>query len=508
MPIFSAFFQKYRNQLPLLISLILALPVLFFQALRFSFPLGYAGMFTLIAEKIARNGFALPMEVPYYGPGGIPLVYPPLALYVFALALKIGISTWAYLRIMPAVFTLLALIPLYYLTLEIADSKSASLMAVVLVITAPAVYYTHVWSAGVVRALALGFCLAGLLFYLRSIRNFSWRNFFLAGLFLGLLLITHWLYVLFAALFGLACLLSEWKLTRVWISAGILLVALMVAAPWLALILERHGLSSLLMASASHRNVDFIVSMQQIADAGKFILGNLAYVTDNWFVTALALPGLILLLFRKKFQLPLAFLLILLMGEASCYTEILAGMLAGVFSAEVLQMLSTQNQLKKDLASRFMLFGAGLVLFALILASALSGISQIAKYEPEIDLDSLALATYVKNNTSPEATYLLVGKINEAEWFPYLLDRTPVFAMWGSEWKGTYAQQLEIMTALRECQLQKNWACMENLQQTQNVSPTLLIIPNQRWLIAQIKDTHLWESLYSNQRYLVWKRQN
>ncbi len=69
---------------------------LFYNAFRFSLPIAYAGMYTLMAEQIADGGFSLPMQVPYYGPGGIPFAYPPLALYVMAVFLKLSVSAIAY----------------------------------------------------------------------------------------------------------------------------------------------------------------------------------------------------------------------------------------------------------------------------------------------------------------------------------------------------------------------------------------------------------------------------
>jgi 4-amino-4-deoxy-L-arabinose transferase-like glycosyltransferase len=495
--------QRYRKHIPLLVALLLAAPIIFFQAFRYSFPLGYAGMFTLIAEKIAQANFELPLSIPHYGPGGIPLVYPPLGIYIFALAIKLGIPIWFYMRVIPAIFTLLSVIPLYYLTLELVESDVASILAVVFVITAPAVYYTHVWSAGVVRALALFFCLTGLFYYVRSLRDFSWRNFFLAGLSLGLLFTTHWLYVLFAALIGLACLIAEWKPSRLPIAVGILMLALLVASPWLILILERHGASDILLAYSSHRNADFLLSLNEISAAMQFIRDNLGHVTDNWFLTSLALPGFILLIIQRKFHLPLAFIFILLMGEASFYTEILAGMMAGAFSADVFRLTPELSSMK---GSGLLKWIPAVVVIVCFILSSINGLSQIAQYQPEIDGHALRVSSFVKQNTEPSATYLFIGRVNEAEWFPYLLNRTPVFAMWGSEWKGTYASQLEILIALRECQLQKSWACMEAIQQKESVSPTLLVGPNSRWLVQQISDTHAWELIYSDEVYVVWKR--
>ena len=119
--------QRYRKHFPLLVALLLSAPIIFFQAFRYSFPLGYAEMFTMIAEKIVDSNFQLPASIPHYGPGGIPLVYPPLGMYVFALAIKLGVPIWFYLRVIPAIFTLLAVVPLYYLTLELVESKIASI---------------------------------------------------------------------------------------------------------------------------------------------------------------------------------------------------------------------------------------------------------------------------------------------------------------------------------------------------------------------------------------------
>ena len=488
--------------------MLLAAPIVFFQAFRYSFPLGYAGMFTQIAEQIAEADFRLPMNIPHYGPGGIPLVYPPFAMYVFALASRLGISTWHYLRFAPAVYSLLALIAFYYFTAEVVKSRVAGLTAVILVISQPAVYYTHVWSAGVVRAPALFFCMAGLFFYLKAIRRFSWPSFILAGLFLGLVVTTHWLYVLFAALVGLACLIAEWKVSAIPVALGILGLALLVAAPWLVLILERHGMASILMASSSHRNIYFFTSLNEIPQAMQFILGNLGYVTDNVYLTLLAVPGCILLVLQRKFHIPLAFLFILFMGEASFYSEILAGIMAGVCVAEIFQRITNPEALKNPSTAQLAWLAVAAATVICFVLASVAGLKQIVQYQPEINAQSLKMADFIRKNTDPGATYLFIGKINEAEWFPYLFDRTPVFAQWGSEWKGEYDRQSEILVALRGCQLEKSWPCMQTIQQENSVSPDLLVIPNKRWLVQAVTKTEDWDRIYKDDLYLVWKKKD
>jgi hypothetical protein len=263
------------------------------------------------------------------------------------------------------------------------------------------------------------------------------------------------------------------------------------------------------MALSSHRNTDFFTSLQEISPAVQFITDNLAYVTGNWGLTALAFPGFIILLVRRKFHLPLAFLLILFMGEASFYAQILAGIMAGAFAGEVIHWTASKlAERNSQRIPRLLNLVPALLVLAAALWSITSGLSQIVQYQPEINQSSLEMASFVKANTDSDVTYLFVGRINEAEWFPYLLDRTPVFALWGSEWKGTYAEQLEILNGLRECQLEKDWACMEKIQDQHSVSPDLLIVPNRQWLVRQIKDTKNWNRLYIDEFYLVWQRRN
>ena len=59
---------------------------------------------------------------------------------------------------------------------------------------------------------------------------------------------SKWVGLLFAALVGLSCVLTEWKASRLLTAFGILVTALLVAAPWLAVIVTRHGIDSVLVA--------------------------------------------------------------------------------------------------------------------------------------------------------------------------------------------------------------------------------------------------------------------
>jgi hypothetical protein len=224
------------------------------------------------------------------------------------------------------------------------------------------------------------------------------------------------------------------------------------------------------------------------------------------FLTALAFPGLILLVIKRKFHIPLTFLFVLLMGTADIFIQIPAVIMAGAFGAEIFSLTYKNGPFINIANSRFVMPILAVIIALCVVGSSVQGLSQILQYQPELDWNSIETASFVRDNTDSDATYLFVGKVNEAEWFPYLFDRTPVFSPWGSEWKGTYAQQTDILIELRSCELQKSWPCMESLQQKYSVSPDLLVIPNKRWLIVQLKDTKAWDIIYTGERYLVWER--
>ena len=73
-----------RSSKAILILMVLCAPLFFYNAIAWSYPKGFAGLYALFAERLAGNLYMLPIDIPYYGPGGIPLVYPPLAVYMMA----------------------------------------------------------------------------------------------------------------------------------------------------------------------------------------------------------------------------------------------------------------------------------------------------------------------------------------------------------------------------------------------------------------------------------------
>jgi hypothetical protein len=103
---------RSRNFKQVALILLLCAPLYFYNAIMWPMPKGFAGLYALFAETLANNRYRLLVNVPYYGPGGIPFVYPPLAIYLMAfLTNELHIAPLDYLRFVPAIFSWMCLIP-------------------------------------------------------------------------------------------------------------------------------------------------------------------------------------------------------------------------------------------------------------------------------------------------------------------------------------------------------------------------------------------------------------
>ena len=162
-----------KKNIILWLTLLISIPLLFTNAIKYKYPLGFAGLYTLMAEGILGANFHLPVSVSLYGPGGIPFAYPPFGLYIMAVFLKMGVPVWTYLRFAPPIFSLLALVPLYLLAKRVSNSKIGGMIAALLAAGSFHLYYMQAESGGIVRGLAFGLGLFSVYFFDRAIESFK-----------------------------------------------------------------------------------------------------------------------------------------------------------------------------------------------------------------------------------------------------------------------------------------------------------------------------------------------
>ncbi len=143
-------------------------------------PLSTGGLYALMAHSIEQNNFALPGRIPYYGPGGIPFAYPPLALYVLAAASRLsGLSILTWLRFMPVIFCALSLWPTYRLYSDLLPRTWMARCATVLFASAPAWLALNLWADGSVRSFAFFWAMLALVHAWRALATGSRGRFIL-----------------------------------------------------------------------------------------------------------------------------------------------------------------------------------------------------------------------------------------------------------------------------------------------------------------------------------------
>lgn len=495
-----------RKDFYLVIALAVCTPLYLSNMLKHSVPMGYAGLFTQMAKQIADANFSLPSEAPFYGPGGMPFVYPPVGLYFFAILIKLTGKYFIFLRILPPLLGLVSFIPLYYLTLELSRSRVAAMSAVIIAGGSLELYEINAWSAGIVRTPAFIFSLLTIYFYLRLINTGSRSYIPLAGIFLGLTFMSHLVYALFCFLwFWWWSIWSRDILKRIKDAVIISLIGFLVAAFWLLPILLIHGLDVFVLAFGSHGGDTLLSFWSTPSIVLNVFIERIIPISSKLTLAILVLVGVLFLLVTKNATLPLFYLLIILGFpnlESARFVFLVGSIVAGIGLAAIVDLIS------KMPAERWRpVIAAGVLISILGFLSWRSFIVN-SRQRPHFFSSTIELANYVQADVPPGQKYLALLQQDEAEWLPFLFQRTPVVGKWGGEWLGTYTQQIHVVSLFRGCQLAQDWVCVKDTFTVANVDPEYIIsYIRDRRLNDQIQLDSAWQKVYENDRYVVWMRQ-
>lgn len=475
--------------------------LLFYNTFRYSMPLGYGGLYALMAEEIAAGNFAIPVSVSYYGPGGIPFAYPPLAFYMAAALLKLDISVITILRLLPPLLSLLSLAPLYLLAKDQSDSSFAAGLTVLYAACSPSLYVMHVWSAGMVRALAFLFMLCGLYALYRALRDERLSFASLAGLFLGLTTLTHLFYALVFALWAASLFLINIRRLFAWkIFASTAMIALVCVTPWVFLMARRYGLEIFLNAFSSHDNAAFMEIVGQPDAIFSWFFGKLFALTSPLPALILIVCGLVYLIVKRRFSVPLAlvFFALLLSGEGDRFIALLGAILFG-FGGMALTRLKIGGTAARPV---LFLFGGAAALQTLFF-----GFQEIRNTLPLLNEYTFETAKYVRANMSPSSRYLFVTGQAEAEWFPYLLRREPFVSKWGSEWLGTYYEQRALQMAVSNCRDAQSLECLKRLDIKFSSEDFLITKRSEKRLMNELESSPSCERIAAFGGYIIWQAQ-
>jgi hypothetical protein len=486
------------------IPVILATPVVFLNAIRFNLPTGYSGLYSLMVEVLVNNNFRLPNQVPFYGPGGIPYVYPPLAFFFGGVIIKsLNISIWTYLRFGPPVLYLFCLFPLYLLTRQILKSRLKAAVTIALFPVIPVVYYYHDTSAGIVRSIALLTALAALGAFYYSLKKGSFRFASLAGLFVGLTVLTHLSYFIFILVSQGVFIgfLSSPKTLRknLILAVTVVVVASLVSLPWWLHILSTYGLAPLLAATQTHGTVNFLTGMFHPMTLTGSVLGPLENFIKTSFIALPALIGAAYLILKRDFFLPTWFLLTLLfISEEERYLGIIASLIAAVVMVRLTSILAARFWPNPNRHWARI----GMLIFFVIVYYEVEIPRIVIPTQPKLSADTFEMAAWFRIHSDKDVNYLFISDDHdEAEWLPWLLERKPTIGHWGSEWIGSYPQEIKLFDQLAGCATAQSYHCVETLLETNHLHPNYIIVAMSNKIDIPLPQ----KPVFQNGSYSVWK---
>jgi len=222
----------------------LAVPV------RDNFPLLDGGLFYAMARDLLANDFHWPLTTSY-NQLDIPFAYPPLGIFLLAWLHRLsGVNLLVLMRWIPALVSLLTLPMVYLLARQLLESAEEAALATLLFATLPRAYEWIIMGGGVTRAPGTLFYIAFAWAAYQAFSHRSWKMAIWAGLFGGLVVLTHPERALHAAAAGLLFWLwlersRQGTLRALLIGGGTLLVS----APWWGTVLTRYGGGMLTLAA-------------------------------------------------------------------------------------------------------------------------------------------------------------------------------------------------------------------------------------------------------------------
>ena len=480
--------------------LVFLLPFYFYSAVAYQYPIGYAGLYSLMADLLAQNHFLLPGQVPYYAGGQMPFAYPPLGFYVMGFAENVlRIPLFTYLRFAPPLFTFLALIPAYFFLRAFTKSGLQANITVFLFALSQVIFVFDVQASGAVRGLAYLWTLWGLYFSWKAFGSHKKRDIGLAALFTALSVLTHQGFALFLAL--TIAFFAAWNYKKkgsIAIGVAILFLAVVFSSPWWVLVLQRYSLTVFIHAFLSHGNMNFLSTIR------------------NWNLINLVVPlyavfqGMLVLFFlfvygmifaiRRKFFMPLAWfgVIYLLTVENERLLVILAALIAAEFLIRSIDLFKAKHAVLTIL-----------VIVTAIIVNAISPVEIIIATKPDVSSSIIEMGDWFQSPQATRGSYIiLTSNGNIAEWTPYFIQESSLIGPWGTEWLGTYDQALSDYFAMVSCTENGSWDCVSRLLAAENLHPDYVILskseagyPNFR---AALSGSGAWSPVYSNQDFDVY----
>jgi hypothetical protein len=454
-------------------ALLLGVVIRLGYVLASDFPLGDGGLFFAMAQDLRASSFTLPLFTTYNG-GEIPFAYPPLAIYSAAL-----LGTWQDLtgvfRVLPLLASSLSIIAFGALAHRLLPSRIATVAAIYLFAILPGTYQQTLMGGGLTRSFGLLFALTALHQAHVVFTAGRRRHVAIAAISLAAAVLSHpshgWFAAYSVVLAWLALDRTQSGTLRLF-TLGVL--ALLLSAPWWAVVLHRHGLAPFLSAFGTdmpQMHPLFGVASRVWSRIDTFAhTHHLGVETGLPVVGSTALFGLFTCLTARRLQLPLwlfismfvagrnyleeSTIFVALLGAVGC-TWVVIPVLDG--ARRSLRGLRGGQPFLADEAARSML-RLRPVRYGVIVLAVLSTLSSIGANDTilvTVTPDERGAMAWAKANTPPESRFLVFSQDRwdpQSEWFPVLAGRHSVGTIQGLEWvPGSYVPTERDIWLARRC---------------------------------------------------------
>ena len=475
------------------VTVLLAAAIRFVPLAASPYPLNDGGLFAHMATDLTNNGFLLPATTSYNGES-IPFAYPPLGIYLTALAsLIFGISPASLLRWLPALISTISVLAMYAMAAELLRSRWRGLVAAVAFALIPRSYEWLIVGGGITRSLGLLLALVALQQGTRMLRAHEWRNVAATGMLGGLTALSHPQAAMFLAFSVLTLWAFHFRRGRA-LPAAIQLAAagllgLAVASPWLVAVVTAHGLTPIL--SAGRTALDPSVGLGQLL-ALSFVD---TPVLD--LITALGVLGIVVRVARGQWMIPVWLLLTMVLDPRAGPTFATVPLALSVVPiiGELLQRMVPMQGVGATLDSepmprllrshRAVAIVVTLMLFV-ALRTASRGAADLNGPLHGLGDGHVAAMEWVRENSDRSAQFAIIsGRTWESdylsEWFPVLAGRTSLATVQGAEWTGIQAflDRLAMHRQLQACAV-RTATCVDDWIAGWATAPVYILVPKGR----------------------------
>jgi hypothetical protein len=438
------------------------------QVLQSGFPINDGGLFYTMIKDLMANQYRLPVKTSY-NHLNLPFAYPPLFLYLSGFLSDLTHSSLInIIRILPAIFTVLAIPAFYLLASAIIKDKDQVVFATFIFTFIPASFDWLIMGGGVTRSPAFFFSLLTLYFIYRLYaRNSNWDVLW-TTLFSSLTVLSHPETALHTAAGAVVFFLffgrNKKGFLKSLIVAGLILI---VTAPWWVTVLVQNGIAPFRAAMGTgYYNIGGIFQVLKFDltdEYGLQTIGTLGLVGLFWHVA------------ERKYFLPV-WLLVNFISEprsAPLYLSPCVAILASYSLIKILQVFnksslkhaaeSTQPHPLSGKVSKglFLLLSGQWIFSSMAITIILINSTTVT------NLDSNAF-DWIKLNTGDQSKFLvLTGYLPlsdpVSEWFPAITGRGSLATVQGVEWDGNSSFQGILAESIdfQQCSYE-TFQCIEN----------------------------------------------